>query len=284
MTAPAFITRIESHRDPGYLWPLAGLGAILVHGGLWLVCRSLVITSQAAAPPQSASIPVQLWLDAPAEQSPQVANTEARPGALPAVSDQTSSSKGSPLPDAVAVHPDASQAKPVLPLADSPLSPSSAPLPRPQPEIAASSLPPASPVPSPDLAKPTPSPPVSPAANGQLLAVGLMASSFGTDFPDRPPQLLDRQPLVMQPWLSVCGLKNLGAIASPGLVAKVNLQVQVQPDGKVSRATVVDGTGDTALDQLVSCMVEQQVRLQPATTAGTPQLTDAYILQTQLRF
>ncbi|XGB44147.1 MAG: hypothetical protein LVS60_05235 [Nodosilinea sp. LVE1205-7] len=141
------------------------------------------------------------------------------------------------------------------------------------------------PPPSPG-AKPMASLPGSPPSEstGQLLTIGLAAASFGTDFPDRPPQLLDRRPLVVQPWLSICGLQNLGAIASPGLVAQVKLQLQVQPDGRVSRATVVEGTGSASLDHLVSCMVEGQLRLQPAITAGTPQLTDAYILETQVRF
>lgn len=88
----------------------------------------------------------------------------------------------------------------------------------------------------------------------------------------------------VQPWLSLCGLANLAAIASPGLVARVKLQLQVQPDGRISQATVVEGTGNSSLDHLVSCVVQNQLRLQPATTGGTPQLTDAYILETQVRF
>lgn len=315
MTASAFVTRVETHRDPTLLWPLAGVLSTLVHGLVWLGVQPLRITPMPRV--EVDPIPVQLWLDAPSSPAPEavepspsgaVAEPPVTPAAgdspAPAIAPAAHQPPPIPAPAVSAPPPVASpQSTPTLapvveppPVEPVPVSPAIAPRP---PIAPAVSLPAVQPAPvaqppsvaavSPPAVTPAPTAP-NPSANpsqgggGQLSPRGLYAAAFGTDFPDTAPQLLDNTSLSLQPWLATCGWQNLGAIASPGLTARVQLQLQVQPDGTVSQATVLEGTGNTALDNLVSCVVQHQLRLQPATTAGTPQLTDAFILDTQVSF
>lgn len=325
MTASAFVTRIETHRDPTLLWPLVGVLSMLVHGLLWLGVHPLRITPSPTVEPDP--IPVQLWLDTPgateavepapssaiaaspstptvgASPVPPVAPTPNLPPSIPAPeipSPPPAAASPPPTPTAPVVEPPPPvQAAPVSPAVAPPLSPAPAvPPPTVQPPPAVQP-PPVTAVSPPAVAPAVPSAPVEPpppAANpsgnsgpsqtggGELSHLGLYAANFGTDFPDTPPRLLDNTSLSLQPWLATCGWENLGAIASPGLTARVKLQLQVQPDGSVAQARVLEGTGNSALDNLVSCVVQHQLQLVPATTAGTPQLTDAFILDTQVSF
>jgi hypothetical protein len=98
------------------------------------------------------------------------------------------------------------------------------------------------------------------------------------------PRLLSNASISVQPWLSACGLANVGAIASPGLSARVQLHLHVQPSGEISLAQVVQGSGNPAVDNLVSCMVQRELRLSPAMVAGEPFFTDAYVLEAQVQF
>ncbi len=303
MTASAFVTRIETHRDPTLLWPLAGVLSTVVHGLLWLGVHPLRITSMPRV--EADPIPVQLWLDNPG--APDTEAVEPSPSRAVAAPPAPATAGDSPAPpNAPAANqpppipaPEVSAPPPVAsPPSASPLAPvvELSPLPSVEP-VPPSPITPAVPSPAtaPPVMPPAPvapvSPPAAPAAaaprlagGGELSPVGLYAAAFGTDFPDTPPKLLDNTSLNLQPWLATCGWQNLGAIASPGLTARVQLQLQVQPDGTVAQATVVEGTGNSALDNLVSCVVQHQLRLEPATTAGIPQLTDAFILDTQVSF
>ena len=310
MTASAFVTRIETHRDPTLLWPLVGVLSILTHGLVWLGVQPLRITPMPRV--EVDPIPVQLWLDTPdvsgteaVEPSPSRAvaapPAAAATGESPAPPIAPTANQPPPIPaPAVSAPPPIASPSPASPLAPvvepspppsvepAPPSPVVAPPPPITPAVpppAPPAMPPAPVTPvSPPAPTPAPTPAPSQAGGGELSPVGLYAAAFGTDFPDTPPKLLDNTSLNLQPWLATCGWQNLGAIASPGLTARVQLQLQVQPDGTVSQATVLEGTGNTALDNLVSCVVQHQLRLQPATTAGSPQLTDAFILDTQVRF
>jgi hypothetical protein len=114
--------------------------------------------------------------------------------------------------------------------------------------------------------------------------MGVQPASFGRDFPEVAPRLLSNASISVQPWLSVCGLANVGAIASPGLSARVQLHLHVQPSGEISLAQVVQGSGNPAVDNLVSCMVQRELRLSPAMVAGEPFFTDAYVLEAQVQF
>jgi hypothetical protein len=58
----------------------------------------------------------------------------------------------------------------------------------------------------------------------------------------------------------------------------------VEPSGEISHVNLVQGTGNSAVDDLVSCVVRQRLRLQPASSAGVPQLTDAFILDARVEF
>jgi outer membrane biosynthesis protein TonB len=64
----------------------------------------------------------------------------------------------------------------------------------------------------------------------------------------------------------------------------VQLQIRVEPSGEISHVNLVQGTGNSAVDDLVSCVVRQRLRLQPASSAGVPQLTDAFILDARVEF
>lgn len=73
-------------------------------------------------------------------------------------------------------------------------------------------------------------------------------------------------------------------MASPGTVLAVALRVQVEADGTVSATYVDYSSGNPALDNLVSCIGQRQLRLAPALVDGQPQVTDAYQVDFQVRF
>ncbi len=200
--------------------------------------------------------------------------------------------------------------QPVAPPVDSPLV---APAPRPTPALA----PPVAPAP------PRPEPPISPAPEvsrplgaevqpgvgssspvapppsappgnaasggaegqgGQVVPIGLRLDPNGRDIPETAPQLLNTSAIAMRPLASSCGFANLDALLAGISAASVQMQIRVEPSGEISNVRLVQGTGSSAVDDLVACVVRQRLRLQPASSAGVPQLTDAFILDARIQF
>jgi len=88
--------------------------------------------------------------------------------------------------------------------------------------------------------------------------------------------------IALEPLPTECNaadLSRLGA-ASQGTV---KLRIRVETSGRISHTTVVQSSGNPALDDVVGCVVRYRLYLEPATVDGTPQLTDAYILETQVQ-
>lgn len=119
---------------------------------------------------------------------------------------------------------------------------------------------------------------------GQVVPVGIRLSPYGTDIPDQAPQLLGAATIAVQPLASGCGIANLDALVAGQVSTSVQLQIRVEPSGEISHVNLVQGTGNSAVDDLVSCVVRQRLRLQPASSAGVPQLTDAFILDARVEF
>jgi hypothetical protein len=156
-----------------------------------------------------------------------------------------------------------------------PISPvPSAPTPEP--------IPGSNPVPTP-IPSPLPIDPPSP-AGGQLVLLGISATPYGSDWPDAPPQLLSTAEIAITPWLAGCGVTDLGMIASSGTAMRMQIRVRVETDGTISAAYVDTSSGSPALDNLVSCIGQRQLRLAPAMAAGQPTMTDAYQVEVQVQF
>ncbi len=119
---------------------------------------------------------------------------------------------------------------------------------------------------------------------GQVVPVGLRLDPSGRDIPDTAPQLVGSAAIDMQPLASSCGFANLDALLAGMATVSVQMQVRVETSGEISDARLLQSTGSRAVDDLVSCVVRQRLRLQPASSAGVPQLTDAYILDARIQF
>ncbi len=119
---------------------------------------------------------------------------------------------------------------------------------------------------------------------GQVVPVGLRLDPNGRDIPDTAPQLLGSAAIAMQPLASSCGFANLDALLAGLTTTSVQMQVRVETSGDISNVRLLQSTGSRAVDDLVSCVVRQRLRLQPASSAGVPQLTDAYILDARIQF
>ncbi|MBW4460884.1 MAG: TonB C-terminal domain-containing protein [Nodosilinea sp. WJT8-NPBG4] len=172
--------------------------------------------------------------------------------------------------------------------------------PRPQPQGApapAVSRPPGTEV-QPGVDNPSPGapPPSAPPGNaapggsgaegqgGQVVPVGIRLDPNGRDIPETAPQLLNTSAIAMRPLASSCGFANLDALLAGVPAASVQMQIRVEPSGEISNVRLLQGTGSSAVDDLVSCVVRQRLRLQPASSAGVSQLTDAFILDAQIQF
>ncbi|PSR13245.1 hypothetical protein C8255_25535, partial [filamentous cyanobacterium CCP3] len=131
---------------------------------------------------------------------------------------------------------------------------------------------------------PAPAPEGASGRGGQVVPVGIRLNPNGRDIPDSAPQLLGAAAIEMQPLASGCGFANLEALLAGMVAASVQLQIRVEPSGEISQVRPLQGTGNGALDDLISCVVRQRLRLQPASSAGVPQLTDAFILEAQIQF
>ena len=119
---------------------------------------------------------------------------------------------------------------------------------------------------------------------GQVVPLGIRLDPSGRDIPDQAPQLLRAPAMAVQPLASGCGFANLDALMAGRISTSVQLQIRVEPSGEISHVNLVQGTGNSAVDDLVSCVVRQRLRLQPASSAGVPQLTDAFILDARVEF
>ena len=119
---------------------------------------------------------------------------------------------------------------------------------------------------------------------GQVVPLGIRLDPSGRDIPDQAPQLLGAPAIAVQPLASGCGFANLDALMAGRISTSVQLQIRVEPSGEISHVNLVQGTGNSAVDDLVSCVVRQRLRLQPASSAGVPQLTDAFILDARVAF
>ncbi|NJL49589.1 MAG: hypothetical protein HC929_21855 [Leptolyngbyaceae cyanobacterium SM2_5_2] len=268
MTSSPFLTQVEPHRDPKALWPLAAIASLLTHGLLLLGFRPLLIAAQTPTP-SNATIPIQLITADTASEPATLAASQsapidnatasqpAAPSSTPAPTDSAApSSSAQPSTSLPAAPPDfgAQSAPNPQTYAPSPpgpnlAQPAPAVLPPPGELSAPSPPPPSVTAPPSDLSTPpefsppaefnppvpsTASPSRDTAAGGQLTPLGIQPAAYGRDFPDTPPQLLSNASLSVQPWLSVCGWQNPGALVSPGLSATVQLQIYVQPSGEIS--------------------------------------------------
>jgi hypothetical protein len=90
--------------------------------------------------------------------------------------------------------------------------------------------------------------------------------------------------LMVQPLPPRCSIPNVDALITTGPAATVQLQILVEPDGRISWAQPVNSSGNSAVDNLVSCVVQERLQLIPASSAGAPIRTDAFILESQIRF
>jgi hypothetical protein len=114
--------------------------------------------------------------------------------------------------------------------------------------------------------------------------VGIRLNPSGRDIPENGPQLLSMTAIEVRPLVSGCGFANLDALLAGITSASVQMQIRVEANGDISDVRLLQSTGSGAVDDLVGCVVKQRLKLQPASSAGVPQLTDAYILDAQIQF
>ena len=234
----------------------------------------------AATPPVTQTAPAEAPSVAPAPQSiePPVSSP---PPAAPPVDSPPVAPAPRPTPAPVTPQPPAA---PVSPRPEPPISPA--------PEV--SRPPGAEAQPRVDSPSPVAPPPSAPPGNaapggaegqgGQVVPVGIRLDPNGRDIPETAPQLLNTSAIAMRPLASSCGFANLDALLAGISAASVQMQIRVEPSGEISNVRLVQGTGSGAVDDLVGCVVRQRLRLQPASSAGVPQLTDAFILDARVQF
>jgi hypothetical protein len=300
MAAP-FLTRLESCRDPQVLWPLAAGLSVLAHGALWLSLQPWIRLTSSPEPPPAIS--VQLLPLAPDPEanpgvspaSPSAASPDSVPDLAPVLKAEASSATPptteaapslapAPAPDPVL---DSTMPTPVpspaLPMAPAPQV-SSPPLVTPPTTVSPTPMTPPPSVTSPAPVVPPPVAPSPSSTGGQLLPLGLSPTPYGRDWPDTPPRLLSTAGINLAPWLAGCGVTDLGAMAPPGTTIQIPLRVRVEADGTVSAAYVDVSSGQPALDNLVICLGQRQLRLAPALVDGQPHVTDAYQVDLQMQF
>ncbi|MGB3135255.1 MAG: hypothetical protein WBB18_00500 [Nodosilinea sp.] len=296
------------------LWPVAAAASVVAHGVALVMVRTLAIQAPALPEGETAPLPIQLVtlspdLPPPAEQSVEVPSDLAPVEAAaaepqPPVASQPPDPVTSPpaaAPDQPPLEPfitpTTPQAAPVAPPlqpapAPSPAAPVSPAPPRPAPVSPAPPAVEASPSPAPPSpAPPSPAPPATDPSpegaigqGGQVVPVGIRLNPNGRDIPDAAPQLLGTAAIDLQPLASGCGFANLEALLSGAVATSVQMQIRVETSGEISDVRLLQGTGSDAVDSLVGCVVKQRLRLQPASSAGVPQLTDAFILDARIQF
>ena len=315
--APPFLTTLARHRDPRLLWPVAALASVVAHGVALAMVRTLAIQTPTLPEGTMAPLPIQMVtlspdLPPPSDQDNPAAPSDAAPRdsmaaeSPPPVAAPTSEPDAPPMPrpplerpiaptsPQVAAPPvnrplvaPASQPSPA-PVAPAPPAVTPAPA-RPAPEAIAPETvtPPAS---APPTAPPATAPPTAPAPGGatgqggQVVPVGIRLNPSGRDIPETAPQLLGATAIDMQPLASGCGFANLDALLTGMVATSVQLQIRVETSGEISQVRPLQGSGSGAVDDLVSCVVRQRLRLQPASSAGVAQLTDAFILEARIQF
>lgn len=274
-----------SNAYPMYFWPLIGGLSVVLHLVLWGFSQRLLLATQVVDGSPASPIPVQLLTAIPAV-SESVASTAAPaspepmtpgppvqaapPPTLPAAEDVTADYPEGP--------PDISTEPPGAEAITSPPSSSNGSIDSPPPS-------PSMPVPehSGDLA--APSDPMSNGTGGQLIPLGISLDPQGHDLPDTPPQLAGDVRMAVRPWFSTCGWSQPGGLATVIPTVTVQMRITVEIDGRISVATVLpgQGTGNAAVDNLTTCLVQQGLRLEPARTEGGPHPTSAAILTVQLQ-
>lgn len=274
---PSMVLR-TSTQESRWLWPTVFTGSGLFHLALFtLQPWSLVVPSIKPAAP----VPIQLV-------DPSLTPT-AQPSQEPATNSPSTEPDlpQNPSPPA-ALEPQVQPPPQDLTAPEVPLQPRpSAPVPSQPSRVDSPEVKP----PPPNLPEPTspkPGPPVSAppsdqgssqATGGQLIPLGIQADSQGRDLPDNQPQITQNR-LPVQPLLAGCGWAQPPSLAPTALT----LQLTVEADGRISQTTVLQGTGQPAVDKLVQCLVETGLRLRPATSGGAPRPTDASILQIMAQF
>ncbi|MBD0269139.1 MAG: energy transducer TonB [Cyanobacteria bacterium Co-bin8] len=267
-------TSLSQHRDPRLLWPLLGTASVIVHGLLlaWLGAVRLSVR-----PLQNSSpIPIQILSEEATAADPNFAPLD--PSDIP-----------NPTPDeSLAAAPQTAPAWEQPPAAEDflPTAPDETvqQIPQPAPAPASSSSPSPQPAPAPPTSPDPPAPAALPTSappsngSGQLIPLDLQVDPGGRDLPDALPQFQSSSAIWIQPLLAGCGQSSLTAVS-----ATVRLRITVETDGRISQTAVVQSSGDTALDALAACLVEQGLQLVPATTAGVERPTDAVILEARLQ-
>ncbi|WOD37879.1 hypothetical protein [Nodosilinea sp. E11] len=321
MADSSFLTTFVRHRDPKLLWPGAAVASVLAHGLALGMVRTLALQTPALSEGEMAPLPIQM-VALPPDQPPiaqltdaagaappsaePVATPVATNDAAPALAAQAAPTVANPpeVAPAPARRPETpTVAAPPQPAAPPIVSPPVVPAPRLTPaprSVAPPTVAPAPPRPEPPLAAapevsrppgveapPGGAPPV-PSGNagqgGQVVPVGLQLDPNGRDIPETAPQLLGASAIAMQPLASSCGFANLDALLAGMVATSVQMQIRVEPSGEISNVRLLQGTGSSAVDDLVSCVVRQRLLLQPASSAGVPQLTDAFILEARIQF
>ncbi len=307
MAHPSFLLTFARHRDPKLLWPVAAVASVAAHGLALVMIRTLAIQTPTLPEGEMAPLPIQM-VTLPLDPALPTDGELSQPGALAA---EPASAVDTPTPMVAQTTPQNNVAAPQTlepAIAPDPLSQPVAPAPiAPAPPAVTPAPPrPASPVTPPPSVSPPPgrdpslgggSPPALPppgagipnagggaGQGGQVVPVGIRLAPYGTDVPDQAPQLLGAKAIAVQPLASVCGIANLDALMAGQVSTSVQLQIRVEPSGEISQVNLVQGTGNSAVDDLVSCVVRQRLRLQPASSAGVPQLTDAFILDARVEF
>lgn len=277
---------VPSSSRPPYLWPAAALLSVMVHGLALLVLSPWIL--QTIGPRQEDTpVPIQLVDPAAPAPSPPVIEVPAPPTPEPTPApppDPAPEPTPDPVPEPTPV-PTPDPTPIPLPEPDPVPTPDPTPIPPPEPDPVPAPEP--DPIPAPD---PTPIPPPEPdpvppeASTGQLIAQGLSPDPQGRDFPDVPPRILEGRLSLLSPEGTACTAANLGALADATQAVQIKLRVAVDATGRIDWSTVVRGSGNARVDELVQCLVTHQLQLAPATTGGTPQATDSFILDLQVLF
>lgn len=123
-------------------------------------------------------------------------------------------------------------------------------------------------------------------SQGGQLTAQIRPHPRGRDIPEVAPQVQGNNRIAMQPLPLGCTAENFSALVATMNASTVQLQILVEADGRISAASVVpgQGSGNAAMDALVSCLVRDRLSLVPAYSGGTPIKTDAFILEAQISF
>ncbi|WP_052050288.1 hypothetical protein [Leptolyngbya sp. KIOST-1] len=316
MATSPFLTTFVRHRDPRLLWPAAAVASVVAHGVALVMVRALAIQTPTLPAGETAPLPIQLVdlppdLPAPDEAAigtPEPAPAEPAPAepAAPIASPRAAEAVTPPAPPRpplapflpptqpqaappVAPVPSAVAPAPPRPAAPAPAAPAPAP---PAPAPPTPPTPPAPPAVEPPPPNPSPPSPPPPAPGpsggqgqgGQVVPLGIRLNPSGRDIPETAPQLLGAAAIELQPLASACGFANLEALLTGIVATSVQLQIRVETSGEITQVRPLQGTGSSAVDDLVGCVIRQRLRLQPASSAGVAQLTDAFILDARIQF